>query len=213
MKIFDITLTITPGMVVWPGDPAVVLEQIQSIDNGAHANVSRLELSVHTGTHVDAPHHFLNNDLTVETLPLDILTGPVLVVQFPDDLDLITAEALDAAEIPSGAERLLFRTRNSDLWQRSEKEFCSTFVGISMDGAEWLVKRNIRLIGIDYLSVAPYKQGELIHKVLLGAGIVLLEGVDLHKIQPGSYELYCLPMKLFGSDGAPARAILIQKKP
>jgi arylformamidase len=172
-----------------------------------------LDLSVHTGTHVDAPHHFLNNDLTVETLPLDILTGPVLVVQFPDDLDLITAEALDAAEIPSGVERLLFRTRNSDLWQRSEKEFCSTFVGISMDGAEWLVKRNIRLIGIDYLSVAPYKQGELIHKVLLGAGIVLLEGVDLHKIQPGSYELYCLPMKLFGSDGAPARAILIQKKP
>ncbi len=212
MKIFDITLTTTPGMIVWPGDPAVVLEQVQSMDNGAHANVSRLDLSVHTGTHVDAPHHFLNNGLTVETLALDVLTGPALVVQLPDELDLVTAEALETADIPAGTERLLLRTRNSDLWQRGEKDFFTGFVGISADGAEWLVRRGVRLVGVDYLSVAPYKQSEATHKILLQAGIVLLEGADLHKVQPGPYELYCLPLKLSGSDGAPARAILIQKK-
>jgi arylformamidase len=212
MKIFDVTLTITPGMTVWPGDPAVVLERAQSMDEGAHANVSRLELSVHTGTHVDAPHHFLNNGLTVETLALDVLTGPALVIQLPDELDLVTAEALEAASIPAGMERLLLRTRNSNLWQRGEKEFFTGFVGISVDGAEWLVRRGVKLVGVDYLSVAPYEQGAPTHKVLLSAGIVLLEGLDLHKVQPGPYELYCLPLKLFGSDGAPARAILIQKK-
>jgi arylformamidase len=210
MKIFDITLTISPGMIVWPDDPAVVLEQIESMDKGAHANVSRLNMSVHTGTHVDAPHHFLNNGLTVETLALDVLTGPALVVQLPDELNRVTAEALETASIPVGTERLLLRTRNSDLWQRGEKEFSPGFVGISADGAEWLLRHGVRLVGIDYLSVAPFKQSEPTHKILLEAGIVLLEGADLHKVQPGMYELYCLPLKLSGSDGAPARAILIQ---
>jgi arylformamidase len=210
MKIFDITLTISPNMPVWPGDPNVVLELIESMDKGAHANVTRLDMSAHAGTHVDAPHHFLNNGLTVETLALDVLTGPALVVRLADELDRITAEALEAANIPVGTRRLLLRTRNSDLWQRGEKEFFTGFVGISADGAEWLTRRGVRLVGIDYLSIAPYKQSEATHKILLGAGIVLLEGADLHKVQPGAYELFCLPLKLFGSDGAPARAILIQ---
>jgi arylformamidase len=212
MKIFDITLTISPGMPIWPGDPAVVLEQIESIDRGDHVNVTRLDMSAHTGTHVDAPHHFLNNRHTVETLALDVLTGPAQVVRLPDEVDLITAEALEAAEVPAGTRRLLLRTRNSDLWQRGEKEFFTGFVGISADGAEWLVRHGVRLVAVDYLSVAPYQQSDATHKILLGAGIVLLEGADLHKVQPGAYELFCLPLKLSGSDGAPARAILIQNE-
>ncbi|KAF0108284.1 MAG: putative metal-dependent hydrolase [Anaerolineaceae bacterium] len=211
MKIHDITLTISPAMPVWPGDPPVTLEQIESMDRGAHANVTRLDMSAHTGTHVDAPHHFLNDGRTVENLPLDVLTGPALVVQLPNSLDLITAAALEAASIPAGTERLLLRTRNSDLWARRATDFFPSFVGISADGAEWLVRRGLRLVGIDYLSVAPFQQSEPTHRILLAAGIVLLEGADLHTVPPGAYDLYCLPLKLLGSDGAPARAVLVEK--
>lgn len=211
MKIYDITLTISPDMPVWPGDAPVVLEQVESMDRGAHANVTRLAMGAHTGTHVDAPHHFLNDGRTVESLPLEILTGPALVVQLPDKLDLITAAVLEAASIPAGTERLLLRTRNSTYWRDGVKEFQNGFVGISADGAEWLVRHNLRLVGVDYLSVAPYQQSGPTHQILLKAGIVLLEGADLHAIHPGVYDLYCLPMKLLGSDGAPARVLLIQK--
>jgi arylformamidase len=209
MKIHDITLTISPSMPVWPGDPPVQLEQIESMDAGAHANVTRLAMSAHTGTHVDAPHHFLNDGRTVENLPLDALIGPALVVRLPDELDRVTAAALDAASVPAGTERLLLRTRNSDLWARRQTDFFPAFVGISADGADWLVRRGLRLVGMDYLSVAPFQQSEATHRILLAAGIILLEGADLHAVPPGAYELFCLPLKLLGSDGAPARAILV----
>jgi arylformamidase len=196
LKIYDVTLPISPEMPVWPGDPAVVLEQVSSMDAGAHDNVSRLECSVHTGTHVDAPHHFLNDHRTVDTLSLNVLTGPAQVIQIRDDVGLITAEILEKSSIPSGTLRLLLKTRD--------------FVGISVDGAEWLVRTGVKLVGIDYLSIAPYKQSLPTHQALLKPGIVILEGVDLSAISPGAYTLYCLPMKLVGSDGAPARVILIE---
>lgn len=211
MKIYDITLTISPSLPVWPGDPPVTLEQVESMDAGASANVTRLAMSAHTGTHVDAPHHFLNDKRTVETLPLEALTGRALVVHFPDALDLITAAALEAASIPAGAERLLLRTRNSLLWQRGETEFFPGFVGISADGAEWLARRRLRLIGVDYLSVAPFRQSGPTHRILLAAGVILLEGADLSAVPPGTYDLYCLPLKLLGADGAPARAVLVER--
>jgi len=209
MKIYDITLPISPDMIVWPGDPPVVLEQVSSMDAGAHDNVSRLACGVHTGTHVDAPHHFLNNHHTVESLSLDVLIGPACVVQIPDEVDVVTAEVLVKAAIPSGTSRLLLKTRNSQCWERGEKTFDEKFVGVSADGAAWLVQYEVKLIGIDYLSVAPYKQSVPTHRTLLGAGIIVVEGLDLSAVKPGSYGLYCLPMKLVGSDGAPARAILI----
>lgn len=209
MKIYDITLPISPVMPVWPGDPPVVLEQVSSMDAGAHDNVSRLGCSVHTGTHVDAPHHFLNDHRTVDALSLDVLIGPAQVIQIPEDVDLITADILEKAAVPSGTSRLLLKTRNSRLWERREKEFVKDFVGISLDGAEWLVRIGLKLVGIDYLSIAPYKHSLPTHQVLLKPGIVILEGVDLSAVSPGIYNLYCLPLKLVGSDGAPARAILI----
>jgi arylformamidase len=196
-------------MPVWPGDPPVVLERVSSMDAGAHDNVSRIGCSVHTGTHVDAPHHFLNDHRTVDALPLDVLIGPAHVIQIPEDVDLITANILEKAEIPSGTSRLLFKTRNSRLWERGEKGFIKDFVGISVDGAGWLVRAGVKLVGIDYLSIAPYKQSTPTHQALLKPGIVILEGVDLSAVSPGIYTLYCLPLKLVGSDGAPARAILI----
>ena len=209
MKIYDITLPISPAMPVWPGDPPVVLERVSSMDAGAHDNVSRLGCSVHTGTHVDAPHHFLNDHRTVDALSLDVLTGPAQVIQIPEDVDLITADILEKAAVPSGTSRLLLKTRNSRLWEHREKEFVKDFVGISVDGAEWLVRTGLKLVGIDYLSIAPYKHSLPTHQVLLKPGIVILEGVDLSAVSPGIYNLYCLPLKLVGSDGAPARAILI----
>jgi arylformamidase len=209
MKIYDISLPISPAMPVWPGDPPVVLEQVSSMDAGAHDNISRLGCSVHTGTHVDAPHHFLNDHRTVDALSLDVLNGPAQVIQIPEDVGLITADILEKAAIPSGTLRLLLKTRNSRLWERREKEFVKDFVGISVDGAEWLVRTGMKLVGIDYLSIAPYKQSIPTHQVLLKPGMIILEGVDLSAVSPGIYDLYCLPLKLVGSDGAPARAILI----
>jgi len=209
MKFYDITLPISPDMPVWPGDPPVVLERVSSMDAGAHDNVSRLGCSVHTGTHVDAPHHFLNDHRTVDALSLDVLTGPAQVVHIPEDVDLITADILEKAALPSGTSRLLLKTRNSRLWERGEKGFIKDFVGLSVDGAEWLVRTGVKLVGIDYLSIAPYKQSLPVHQVLLKPGIVILEGLDLSAVPPGIYDLYCLPLKLAGSDGAPARAILI----
>jgi arylformamidase len=209
MKIHDVSLPISPELPVWPGNPAVVLEQVSSMDAGAHDNVSRLACGVHTGTHVDAPHHFMNDHRTVESLALDILVGPACVVQIPEDVNVVSAEVLEKAAIPSGTVRLLLKTRNSQLWERGEKEFYTDFVGISADGADWLVQRAIKLIGIDYLSVAPYHQSIPTHRTLLGAGVIIVEGMDLSAILPGNYSLYCLPLKLVGSDGAPARTILV----
>ncbi len=209
MKIYDISVPISPELPVWPGDPPVVLEQVASMDAGAHDNVSRLACGVHTGTHVDAPHHFLNDHRTVETLSLDVLTGPAQVIQIPEEVDLITADILEKAAVPAGTARLLLKTRNSRLWERGEKEFATDFVGVSVDGAEWLARAGVKLVGIDYLSIAPYKQSIPTHQALLKPGIIVLEGVDLSAVSPGIYDLYCLPLKLAGSDGAPARAILI----
>jgi arylformamidase len=209
MKFHDITLTMFPGMTVWPGDPPFILEQIESMDAGAHVNVSRLSGSVHTGTHVDAPHHFLNNGQTVESLPLEVLIGPARVIQIPDKASLISAEVLERANVPAKTLRLLVKTRNSQLWQDGRNEFDKDFVAVSPDGASWLVEHGIRLVGVDYLSVAPFKASDLPHQTLLRAGVVILEGLDLNSVEPGSYSLYCLPLKLAGSDGAPARAILV----
>ena len=209
MKIFDVSLPISPGMIVWPGDPSVVLERVSSMDAGAHDNVSRLACGVHTGTHVDAPHHFLNDGRTVDTLSLDVLVGPVQVVQVPDEVGLITAGLLEKAAVQPGTLRLLLKTRNSRLWERSVKEFDRGYVGLSVDAAEWIVGAGVKLVGIDYLSVAPFNQSIPAHQALLKPGIVILEGLDLSAVSPGFYTLYCLPLNLVGSDGAPARVILV----
>jgi arylformamidase len=210
MTIYDISLTISPSLPTWPGDPALELKLIESMDKGAHANVTHLSAAVHLGTHVDAPHHFLNDGRTVEQLPLDVLVGPCYVTQLPDGVEDITAEVLDRSEITSEMKRVLFGTRNSHYWANGESAFQTDFVAISEDGAEWLVEHGVQLVGVDYLSVAPYGESVPTHTVLLKAGVVVVEGLNLSRIVRGFYDLYCLPLKIAGSDGAPARAILIQ---
>lgn len=211
MRIHDISLTVTPNLPTWPGDPKVELERVEKIEDGANANVSRLSAGVHTGTHVDAPFHFLADGTAVDTLPLEILFGAVQVVELGDQVDLITAEVIQSAGLIHGVERILFKTRNSAFWARGETEFQTGFVAISAEGAEYLVQQGIQLVGIDYLSIAPFKNSRPTHQILLKAKIVVIEGLDLSKISPGVYQLACLPLKLGGSDGAPARTVLIEQ--
>ena len=210
MTIYDISLTISPNLPIWPDDPPLELVQFESMDKGGHNNITKMSSCVHIGTHVDAPHHFLNDGRTVEQLPLDVLTGPCYVAQLPDGIEAITAEVLDRTEITSEMKRVLFGTRNSHLWARDESTFQTDFVAITEDGADWLVERGVQLVGVDYLSVAPYGDSIPTHTVLLRARVVLVEGLNLSNVMRGFYDLYCLPLKIAGSDGAPARAILVQ---
>jgi arylformamidase len=210
MTIYDISLSISPNLPTWPGDPGLKLEQYASMDKGTHYNATQISSSVHLGTHVDAPRHFLNEGSTVEQLPLEVLTGPCYVTQLPDGIDAITAEVLDRTEITSEMKRVLFGTSNSHYWAKGESKFQTDFVAITEDGAEWLVEHGVQLVGIDYLSIAPYDESIPTHTVLLKAGVVVVEGLNLANIMRGFYDLYCLPLKIVGSDGAPARAILIQ---
>jgi arylformamidase len=207
MRIYDVTVGISPQMPVWPGDPAVQLERVAAIASGANANVSRLTCGVHTGTHVDAPLHFIDGAAPIESLPLKLLTGRAYVVNLPS-AKVIDEATLKAAGLPPRTRRVLFRTRNSELWAK-EKAFQTDFVAVDASGARWLVKKGVQVVGIDYLSVAPYGQSKETHRTLLEAGVIVIEGLDLSRVTQGRYSLCCLPLKLMGSDGAPARVILV----
>jgi arylformamidase len=211
MKIFDISVAIHPKLPVWPGDPQVVLERYRKLSKGDASNDSRLACSVHCGTHLDAPAHFIENGATVEQLPLDMLVGNATVVEFPE-IDMITPDLLETQKLDSQTDRLLLKTKNSDLWTDPDHEFNPDFVALSAESARWMVNSGIKLVGIDYLSIQMFKDAEpLTHRILLEAGIIILEGLNLREVKAGEYQLICLPLKLAGSEGAPARAILIER--
>ena len=211
MKIYDISLTITPEIPVWPGDLRVELHRVKKIEEGSHDNLSQMRLGVHTGTHVDAPYHFVANGQKIDELPIDVFVGPVQVVSLPDNVDLIKEADLRKISVDPNIKRILLKTRNSKLWEKGEKKFKEDFVAISADAAEYLVKLGMRFVGIDYLSVGPFHNSKPTHDVLLGAGMALLEGADLSGVSEGIYQLVCLPLKLGATEGAPARAILIEE--
>ena len=203
-------MPVSPEMPVWPGDSPVELKRYRALSAGDDCNVSRICCSVHTGTHVDAPGHFIDNASTVEELSLDTLIGPATVIEVPADRS-IEPDFLESIMLPNDIVRLLFKTRNSDLWRKPDHNFHSDFVALSPQAATWVVEREIRLVGVDYLSVQRFADPEpLTHRTLLNAGVVVVEGLDLQAVRPGSYQLICLPLKLAGSDGAPARAVLIE---
>lgn len=204
MALHDVSVPIRPGMHIYRNNPGYSRTLHQAIADGAEANVSELDLGAHTGTHVDGPAHFYDGGPGTEALDLDAMLGPCVVAEIPDrGLDPIDADALEATGTPEGTERLLLKTTNSELWERSE--FTHDFIRLDGSGAEWVLGRGIRLIGIDYLSIGD---GDA-HRALLAKPVVALEGLDLRGIAPGPYELICLPMHLAdGSDGAPARVLL-----
>ena len=211
MKIIDISVPLDPHLPVWPGDRQIVLERYHALAKGDTSNDTRLACSVHSGTHVDAPLHFVENGASVEQLPLDMLMGPVRIIELTD-INVIMPDQLDAQKLPPDTQRLLLKTKNSRLWANPHHEFNPDFVALSPASADWMVNRGIKLVGIDYLSIQMYTDTEpLTHRTLLEAGIIIIEGLDLRHVSPGDYELICLPIKLAGSEGAPVRAVLIEK--
>lgn len=209
MKTYDITLDISPELPTWPGHEGLVLQRFEKIEDGSVANVSRVAMGVHTGTHVDAPYHFVKDGKTAETLSLKILVGRAYVIHLKDDVDVVTPQVLETAGIPPRTRRVLIRTRNSKQWVKGYKPFAEDYVGLDKAAADYLVKRGVKLVGVDYLSVAPFPQPAPTHQALLKAGVIIVEGLNLSQVSQGRYNFVCLPLKLVGSDGAPARAILM----
>ncbi len=194
--------------MIYPGDPEIVFRAHSSIDRGDPANVTALSLGSHSGTHVDAPSHFLPGGKTVDRMPLERLIGPAAVLELPAELTSVGAADLARQDL-GGHRRVLLRTRNSAAGV--EKRFNPDYCALAPDGAEYLIERGVELVGIDALSVEPFGSSDFaVHHLLLRRGVVIVEGLDLSSISAGVYQLVCLPLRLHGLDGAPARAVLIE---
>jgi arylformamidase len=205
MKLIDVTVPIDSNLATYPGNTPFSLEAVRRIARGDNSNLSSLHLSVHTGTHVDAPRHFFDDGGSVESLPLEMLCGRTRVVELTTRR-AVTAEDLAAFDLREDV-RLLLKTHNSRLW--GTPDFHEDFIGISEGGARFLVDHGVKVLGVDYLSVEQYRApGAPAHRVLLGSGVVVIEGLNLRDVEPGSYEMFCLPLPVVGADGAPARVIL-----
>lgn len=204
--LLDVTVGLGPGLPMWPGSTGLAVRKVRDLTRGDAFNASHLECDVHLGTHVDAPSHFLADGATVGELELGVLLGPAWVARF-EGRESLDADVLRAAGIPRGTRRLLLQTGNSELW-RGASGFVSDYVALTPDAARWLVGRGIELVGIDYLSIQRFADPPDVHTILLGAGVVVVEGLDLSGVRPGAWELICLPLKLLGAEAAPARVLL-----
>jgi arylformamidase len=209
MRIYDVTVPLRAGMATYAGtEPGPVLDFHSLISRGDSANVSALSLGSHTGTHVDAPDHFLANGLTVEQMPVEHLVGPARVVEFTGD-GHITAADLEAVGLPHGTTRLLLKTTNGRFWD--DEEFHPEFIGLEEDAGSWLVARGFVLVGIDYMSIERFRSPtHAVHAALLEQGIVIVEGLDLRAVSEGEYFMVCAPLPVVGADGAPARVFLME---
>jgi arylformamidase len=206
-RIYDISVPIRSGGLVYPGNPEIEISLQQAVAKGAGANVSFIRFGSHTGTHADAARHFFDDGQTVDAIPLERLIGPALLLSFPDDLRAVGAADLQKHDI-KGHTRILLRTRNSALL--SQKKFVRDYTFLAPDGAQYLVDQGVELVGIDYLSIEQFHSGHhKTHRTLLEKSVVILEGLDLSVPAPGAYQLICLPLRIEGCDGAPARAVLV----
>ncbi len=211
MKIYDVTVGLRETMPIYAGDPTVSIKAAKSIAAGDSANVSQISLGVHSGTHVDAPNHFIDGSRRVHELDPNKLIGSCRVIRVPDDVTEIEPEHV--GEI-AGVERVLFKTRNSDFWSEPERGFRRDYTYLTPDTAKLLVEAGVVLVGIDYLSIEKSgSPGHPVHITLLEKEVVIVEGVDLRAVEPGDYELICLPLKYEGGggDGSPARTLLLSR--
>jgi arylformamidase len=210
MRIYDVSVPLSAATPTYPGDPGIEIKQWLALAHGDAANVSLINFGVHSGTHVDAPSHFIEGGAKVESLSLESLIGEAEVVAVADDVRVID-ERFVAANCARGSQRILFKTRNSAFWANTQSGFREDYVYIDPKAAGWLVERGIKLVGIDYLSVEGFKSDNFpTHHALLSRGVVIVEGLDLRQVPAGLYELFCLPLRITGGsgDGAPARVIL-----
>jgi len=205
MKLIDVTVPIDSGMPVYPGNTPFSLEPIKRVARGDSSNVSTLHLSAHAGTHVDAPRHFFDSGPGAEGLPLEMLLGRARVIELTTRKGIL-AEDLAGLDLSEDL-RLLIKTANSRLW--GSPEFHTDYVGVTEGAAKYLVEHGVKVLGVDYLSVEEFrKPGAPAHHVLLGAGTIIIEGLNLRDVEPGVYDMICLPLRLVGADGAPARVVL-----
>jgi arylformamidase len=205
----DVSVPLHSGMAHWPGDPEPSFKRISEIGQGAAANVTMCQMTAHTGTHMDAPCHFLDGKEGIDQFPLSLAVGPARVIGVPG-VSVLGRAQLESKNIQAG-ERVLFKTRNSDRrWDN--QDFETGFVAFDASGARFLVERGVSLVGVDYLSVGLFQgDGVETHHALLGGGVWILEGLNLTAVPEGEYELVCLPLRIAGCDGSPARAILRHK--
>jgi arylformamidase len=204
-KLLDVSVPLVAGMPAYPGNPDFELQPVKRIADGGSSNVSRLILGTHTGTHVDAPKHFIDDGLSVDALSLDLLIGRARVVEI-SKRGGIGVEELAEAGLREDI-RVLLKTSNSALW--NDTHFHQDYTYITEEGARYLVEQGVKVIGVDYLSVEQYKKaGAPAHRALLSQGVVIIEGLNLYEAEPGMYEMYCLPLRVADGDGAPARVIL-----
>lgn len=209
-RIYDISVSLRTGGLVYPGNPAISVTAQQAISQGAGANVSRIDMGSHTGTHVDAPKHFFDDGAGVDALSLDVLTGPCRLLAFSDAVMSIGEAELRAHDL-TGVTRVLLKTRNSAWLASGSTEFHTDYTYVAPDGAQYLASIGVTLVGVDYLSVEQFhSEHHRTHRTLLERGIVIVEGLLLSEPPAGKYDLYCLPVKFAGLDGAPCRAILVE---
>ncbi|MCK9391032.1 MAG: cyclase family protein [Syntrophales bacterium] len=207
MKLYDISLSISNDLPVWPGDPPVSLRMTKSILNGDQCNVTKMEMGVHAGTHIDSPYHFLSDGVTTDVIPIETFIGPCLVVEV-DSKVLIEKKDLQKYDM-NGYSRILIKTRNSGIWANNISYFDKNFVALGIDAAHYLIEMKTILVGIDFLSIESFhSEGSPVHKLLLRNSISILEGLNLSGVSVGAYELICMPLKLKGCEGAPARVLL-----
>jgi arylformamidase len=205
MRLIDVSVPLDAQLPTYPHNTPFSLEPIKRIARGDSSNVSTLHMSAHTGTHVDAPRHFFDQGAGTESLPLELLIGRARVIEI-DSRAGVAAEDLAPIDL-SDDIRVLIKTHNSRLW--GSPEFHQDYVGVTDSGARHLVEHGIKVVGVDYLSVETFHNpGAPAHHVLLGAGTIVIEGLNLHEVDPGVYEMFCLPLRVVGSDGAPARVVL-----
>ena len=208
-RIHDISVPVRTGGIVYPGNPEILIEAQQAISRGAGANVSRISFGSHTATHVDAAKHFFDDGETVDRIALERFIGPALLIAVDDSLTSVTRGDLERHDL-SGHTRLLIRTRNSSLL--ADPEYHRDYTYLAPDGAAYLVEKGMELVGVDYLSIEQFRSGHhRTHRTLLEKNIVIVEGLNLSGIEPGTYDFVCLPLRLEGLDGAPARAVLIDR--
>jgi arylformamidase len=207
MKLYDISLPISDVMPVWPGDPPVSLVMISSISKGDPSNLTEIRMGAHTGTHIDAPYHYLGNGAKIESIPLETFVGPCLVVEVDSQI-IIRKEDLQRHDL-TGHSRIILKTSNSKLWDGPSGKFATNYVAMDIEAAEYLAAMNIVLVGTDYLSVEAYGSvGAPVHRTLLENKVTILEGLNLSGVPAGEYELICAPIRLVGCEAAPARVLL-----
>lgn len=208
-QLIDISMPLNACTPTWPGSPGFSSRSHLSLTAGDVANATLLRLDAHCGTHVDAPRHFVPTGATIDEVGLTALIGSASVADVSGSR-AIDAATLDACQIPDGTERLLLRTDNASRAGMHDGSFHEDYVALTPDAARWVVRRGIRLVGIDYLSIQRYEDPPDVHEILLGAGVLILEGIDLRPVTPGRWTLICLPLHVTGIEAAPARAVLLE---